>query len=166
MELRVGFFGKPHGIKGELILRIDESAGWMPAPDSCVHGIDKNNNKITRRIIHARPFKNGFIVAVDLIVDRNQAAALTGQAVFAEVRGLPADTFLIKDLTGSLVTTKDGRNLGTLVDVLSTGANDVYRVMNGDRELLIPALKTVITSFNKHTKELIVELPHGLEDAH
>ncbi len=41
--------------------------------------------------------------------------------------------------------TDDGSVLGTLTDVITTGANDVYAVkMEGGKELLIPAIHDCI----------------------
>jgi 16S rRNA processing protein RimM len=166
MELRVGCFGKPHGIKGEMLLWVDESIHWTPAAGCRVRGTDKRGAQAAWHITQARPFKNGFLVSLESIADRTQAEALTGCAIFAAIARLPAHTFLIKDLVGSLVKTADGRVLGTLAEVMATKANDVFRVTDEHRELLIPALKSVVKSFNKDTKELTVVLPDGLEDAH
>jgi len=73
-------------------------------------------------------------------------------------------TYLVKDLDGCAVLTEQGENLGVLKDVFSTGANDVFVVRNGDKEILIPGLKTVILNIDINSKKILVRLPDGLKD--
>ncbi|OGR82560.1 MAG: hypothetical protein A2901_05600 [Elusimicrobia bacterium RIFCSPLOWO2_01_FULL_54_10] len=60
--------------------------------------------------------------------------------------------------------TEEGEYLGVLEDVFGTGANDVFVVRNGDREYLIPALKTVVLEVLLSEKKIMVRLPKGLKD--
>jgi 16S rRNA processing protein RimM len=50
---------------------------------------------------------------------------------------LPEDEYYWTDLLGLSVVLADGRELGTLENMLATGANDVM-VVRGERERLIP----------------------------
>lgn len=53
---------------------------------------------------------------------------------------LAPDENFIADLIGLTAVTDEGVVLGTLTDVLQTGANDVYCVkMENGKELLLPA---------------------------
>lgn len=54
--------------------------------------------------------------------------------------------------------------LGTLTKVIATGANDVYIVKDKEREILIPALKTVVKNVDVPSKRMDVILPPGLLD--
>ncbi len=54
--------------------------------------------------------------------------------------------------------------MGVLEDVFGTAANDVFVVKNGDREYLIPALKTVVLEVLLSEKKITVRLPKGLKD--
>jgi 16S rRNA processing protein RimM len=51
--------------------------------------------------------------------------------------------------------------LGFLVEILETGANDVYLVKSehNDDELLLPAIESVILDVNFDTREMVVRLP-------
>ena len=60
------------------------------------------------------------------------------------------------------VRTEHGENLGELVQVLPTGANDVYRVVGVEGELLLPAITTVIRSVDVDNGEMVVCLLAGL----
>lgn len=52
--------------------------------------------------------------------------------------------------------------MGILKDVFGTGANDVFVVQNGDQEILIPALKTVVLEVLLSEKKIKVRMPKGL----
>jgi 16S rRNA processing protein RimM len=56
--------------------------------------------------------------------------------------------------------------LGKLTDIIETGANDVYVVQReGKKDLLIPALKSIVQVIDVHDqKRMVVELPPGLDD--
>lgn len=73
------------------------------------------------------------------------------------------DIFLVKDLAGCQVVTMQGEVLGVLRDVLPTGSNDIYVVGEGKDEILIPALKSVITKIDVANKRIEVNLPPGLK---
>ena len=75
---------------------------------------------------------------------------------------LPPGEYFVHQIVGLQVLTTAGEDLGTVEEVLSTGANDVYVVPGPRGEVLIPALKTVIRTIDLATGQLIVELPPGL----
>ena len=64
---------------------------------------------------------------------------------------------------GLTVQTEAGETLGTLTEVLETGANDVYIVDSPQYgEVLIPATSETILSKDIATKLMTVRLPNGL----
>ncbi|MDX1359341.1 MAG: ribosome maturation factor RimM, partial [Clostridia bacterium] len=72
--------------------------------------------------------------------------------------------YYMEDLIGCSVF-ESGKFLGKLEDIIETGANDVYSVMDkSGRELLIPALKNVILDVDIEKKSMEVILPEGLVD--
>lgn len=104
------------------------------------------------------------------VSDRNTAEALVGASLFIDRRLLPeleADTYYWFELIGLKVDDVDGRRLGEIEAVLPTGSNDVYVVKDKDRapprELLIPALASVVMEVDLATGVMCVDLPEGLE---
>ncbi|MCL2753344.1 MAG: ribosome maturation factor RimM [Defluviitaleaceae bacterium] len=73
------------------------------------------------------------------------------------------DEYYIPDLIGISVATQEGEHLGTLTNVLLTGANDVYVVKqpNG-KEILIPAIGKCIIDVDVAGKKMVVALLEGL----
>ena len=73
-------------------------------------------------------------------------------------------TYQVKDIAGFRVETESGECLGTLVDVYPTGGNDVFVVLSGTREYLIPARSDVVRSIEIKKQRILVDLPKGLRD--
>lgn len=70
----------------------------------------------------------------------------------------------IADILGFEVYDQDGNEIGLLSGVLSTGNNDVWTIKSDDEELLIPALKTIVTKVSLSRKKIFVCLPEGYSD--
>lgn len=71
----------------------------------------------------------------------------------------------IPDLLGIRVLEEDGSLLGTLTDVLQTGANDVYEVHTQEGEsILIPAIPDCILEVHPEEEYMTVHLLPGLRD--
>ena len=74
----------------------------------------------------------------------------------------PPETYPVRTLAGCEVLTLEGERLGVLADVLPSGGNDIFVVRRGERELLVPALKSVVRSIDVAARQIRVELPPGL----
>lgn len=86
-----------------------------------------------------------------LLVDRENAVKLG------------VNEYFIVDLIGLSVQTDAETTLGTLTDVIQTGANDVYVVeMEDKKEVLIPAIKECILAVNLDQRTMKVHLLEGL----
>lgn len=72
------------------------------------------------------------------------------------------DEYYIGDLYGINVIEESGEDLGTLEDIIFTGANDVYVVRKDDSEILIPAIKKCILNVDINEKIMKVKLLEGL----
>ncbi|HVO33691.1 MAG TPA: PRC-barrel domain-containing protein [Elusimicrobiota bacterium] len=74
--------------------------------------------------------------------------------------------YRVRDLAGCGVFADDGRKLGELVDVLPSGGNDIFVVQRGPKEILIPALKSVVRKIDLAARRIEVALPPGLLDVY
>lgn len=95
-----------------------------------------------------------------------QAEALRGQFLSAEredLSPLPEGDYYWEDLEGLEVLDEGGAPLGKVKGAFPTGSNDVL-VIQGERELLLPALKEVILQVDPEGGRMVVRLPEGLLD--
>jgi len=82
------------------------------------------------------------------VSSRDDAEALAGQSIAIARSALPPaeeGEFYWSDLVGLTVVNQDGFKLGSIREMLATGANDVM-VVSGDRERLIPFVMDIYVS--------------------
>jgi 16S rRNA processing protein RimM len=74
---------------------------------------------------------------------------------------LPKSEYYHHQLLGILVKDEAGNIIGTLTDILETGANDVYVISpaDGKDDILIPAIKTVIKKIDIESNLMIAHPP-------
>ncbi len=100
--------------------------------------------------------------------DRTAAEALRGELIEIESDDLPSlseGEYYVDDLRGLKVIGVDGSEIGTLSEVLTTGANDVYVVeRTGERDALIPAIGDVVQSVDLEAGVMTIDPLPGLLD--
>ncbi len=76
---------------------------------------------------------------------------------------LDENEYYVGDLIGLLVETEEGIRVGILKDVLPTGANDVYLILDEEgNEILIPAIRDCIRLVDLAASKMVVRLLPGL----
>ena len=96
---------------------------------------------------------------------RNDAADLQGSILetpASETPSLPEGTFYHYQIVGMDVWTTDGRSLGKVTDIITTGSNDVYVVQTTEGEVLIPATPDVVTNVDMDSGKITIEVITGL----
>lgn len=98
------------------------------------------------------------------IDDRNAAEALRGARIFIERSSFPAaqaDEYYWVDLIGLQVLNRDGALLGTVADLLDTGAHSVLRVDRPDgdagEQRLIPFVGAYIDDVDLASRRITVD---------
>jgi 16S rRNA processing protein RimM len=104
------------------------------------------------------------IAMLEEVMDRDQAESLVNRqiAIYREqLPRLPDEEFYWTDLVGLAVQLEDGTNLGTVRNMLATGANDVMVVqgmLHNERERLIPfVLGPYVKSVDLDKKLIVVD---------
>ena len=165
-SVRIGRVGRPHGLRGQLL--VDECA-LTPAELQSLGEVSwrgKNGDERTLVIESAKPMVARILVQFRGIDHRDEARDLVLGELRVDPARLPdpgpglAYTF---QLVGLAVETADGRRLGELESVISTGAHPVY-VVQGEREWLIPANPEVVRHVDLERRLITVVLPAGLEE--
>jgi 16S rRNA processing protein RimM len=91
-------------------------------------------------------------------VERFRHALL--QVPEADLPPLPEGEYYRFELIGLTVVDREGRVIGTLDEIIETGANDVYRVQSATgADVLLPALSDVVISVDLPAKRMVVDPP-------
>ena len=169
-QIILGKVGAVYGIKGWL--KIHSFTGDTEAIlDYFPWSLKLGNNTQTVEITDWRKHNKGLIVKVAKIDDRDEAQALVGSEILvseATLPDLPQGDFYWRDLIGMSVVTNKGYDLGVVVDMMETGANDVLVVKANlndgfsKKERLIPyLLEKVVESVSIENKQICVDWDPG-----
>lgn len=124
-------------------------------------------NSTRSKILRSRPDRGAWIVQVTGLSGRNAVEGLRGllvEARDADVHRDDPESYFIHELIGLRVITDTGEEIGRLTEVLQSGAADVYVILDGDREVLIPAIGDVVNSINVADGEMRITPLPGLVD--
>ena len=166
-RLQVGIITASHGLKGEVKVypTTDDPARFRRLKQVI---LDSGKETRTLEIEGVKFFKQLVILKFKGLDDINDLEKFRKASLYVTrdnaVR-LKKDEFFIADLIDMTVETEDGTVLGTLRDVITTGANDVYVVaLPNGKELLLPAIKDCILNVDMENGEMTVHILDGLMD--
>ncbi len=134
---------KPQGIHGEM--KVQLFSNDVDAFFERGFAYDKQGKKVEYTPI--RSTGTNVIITIEGVASRNDAELLRGVFLYLnrnDFEELGEHEHYICDLIGMSVVNESGLALGTLKEILQNGAADVY-VVKGERSLMFPALKKVIT---------------------
>ena len=143
--LEAGRVVRPHGVRGELVVE-----PWADSAEFLrrVPRLWWDQGQTDAGLAASRVHKDRLLVTLRGVDSVEKADALRGRVLYLDREdvALPPGTFFLQDLVGlRAVDGRDGREYGVLEEVLSTPANDVYRVVDkAGREYLFPAVKHMI----------------------
>jgi 16S rRNA processing protein RimM len=163
--LEIGMVTRPHGILGEVRVLVPPEYAAPLTRVKRVYLSRGDGAPEPRALRGGRVHQNVLLLKLEGVETRNDAEALRGARVSVDVGELPepqSGAYYQHQLLGLKVITADGVELGALDEVLTTGANDVYVVKTGGRELLLPAIESVIREIDLDAGLMRVIVPAGL----
>ena len=178
MRIVVGRVGRPHGIRGEVVIgvRTDEpdlrfavgaTLDARSSPDDDIPGDDSAGQPL--RVASVRWHSGQLLVAFAGITDRTAAAELTGSWLSVDSSQLPdigdPDEFRDHELIGLSVRTCSGDHVGVVTSVLHYGQDLlVVRRPDGPGEYLVPFVKTIVPEVDVRAGVVVIDPPPGLLD--
>lgn len=163
--LQVGAVTSTHGIAGEVKVfpTTDDPKRFKKLKSVLINtGREMQELEITQ----VKFFKNMVILKFKGFDKIEDVMAFKGKELYVTRENavkLKKNEYFIADLIGMKVYEEDDNCLGTLTDVLQTGANDVYVVlMENGKEVLIPAIRQCIREVDVEQGRMKVHLLEGL----
>jgi 16S rRNA processing protein RimM len=167
--IAVGRISGTHGIRGQV--RLHSYSGNLESLQVAHAALLRFPAGGSRQVTikRAADHSGKILLTLDNVDSIEQAEILVGCELFLQRDQLPSpaeDEFYWHDLLGLAVVTNEGQVLGTIKDIMETGANDVYLVRDDTRrrEYLIPAIASVINSINLQTGTVTITPLEGLLD--
>ena len=164
---QVGAITSTHGVKGEVKVfpTTDDVRRFKKLKDVL---LDTGKEMVTLEIESVKFFKQFVILKFKGIDSLNDVEKYRSKNLYVTRENavrLRKDEYFIADLIGLSVFTDEDKLLGELIDVIQTGANDVYVVKMGDgKEVLLPAIKDCILDVDMEVRHMKVHVLDGLLD--
>ena len=156
----LGRVSRPNGLSGAVVVQIDPSMTEIFVRGLDVELVPRSGTPMRSRVRSAAPVRGGLRATFDGVSDRNASEALVGAEVRVEreALGFEEDEFLESDIVGLDVVDEGGAVLGLIVEVIATGANDVYvaRATDGS-EVLIPAVGHAVLDVDLEERRMKVD---------
>ena len=165
--LRVGVVTATHALAGEVKVfpTTDDPERFLDLEKVCI--LDQKGAAAQVLEVERVRFFKQFVIMKFAGLDKiEQVQSLVKKDLYVnreDAIPLEDGEYYIADLIGLKVFDEVGTLLGELADVLQTGANDVYIVKNGDKELLIPVIEECIREVDLEKGCVRVHLMEGLE---
>ena len=161
--LVVGKIHRPFGLRGELLMGIRTDFPERLRPGAMVY-VGDDHIPLTIQAIH----EHGKLLRMvfEGLTGPEKAGKYRNQFVYVRTDDrpqLPEGDYYHHQLIGLHVVSDDGDSLGILTDIIETGANDVYIVRSeNNREVLLPAIESVILDIDLERSEMRVRIIPGL----
>ena len=157
----IGQIVAPHGVRGEV--RIVPLTDFPERFENLKTVFLEDDSKME---LESVKFSNKFIIAkFKNINSRNDIEIFNGKLLMlnrSDIPSLPEGEYYNFDIIGLEVIDDKGSKLGKITEVLKTGSNDVY-VVEGKKQILVPALKKVVKEINLVDGFMKVELLEELD---
>ena len=165
--LPLGQIVSTHGVRGEMRVH-----PWCDSPAFAKHFKTLyfgKNGEDPIKVVSAREHKNMILLTLQDVDSVEAALSLKNKMLYfrrADVR-LPDNTWFIEELLECAVYDADvpDKRYGTLTDVMSTGANDVWTVTDeAGREYLLPVIPDVVIKTDVAEGRILIRPLKGIFD--
>ncbi|MFC2342179.1 MAG: ribosome maturation factor RimM [Selenomonas artemidis] len=159
----IGRIGAAHGIAGDVRV--------IPLTDFPERFADLREVMVGDELLHierTKPQGKNILMRFREYPAREDAQRLTGRLLTvarADAAPLEEGEYYVFDIVGLSVCDENDALLGTVENVIRTGSNDVYALRTEDgRELLIPALRSVVKQIDIGAGRMVVCLPDDVDE--
>ncbi|HET6824178.1 MAG TPA: ribosome maturation factor RimM [Anaerolineales bacterium] len=161
--LVVGFLRRAHGLRGEIIMDLHTD---FPERFQSGRKLFVGDEHKPMTLSNARPHAKGMLIKFEGVETPEDAGRLRNQWVYiksTDAPNLPEGKLYQHELFGFSVIDESGNKLGELVEIIETGANEVYVVRNeSGTEILLPAIPSVVLETDPARRLMRVHLLEGL----
>jgi 16S rRNA processing protein RimM len=163
MELAyVGYFSKVHGIKGQLVLRLEHD---FLVDEVNALFIETTTGKAPYYISDIKENKSGLIMSLEELDTVEKARSLTGKKVFVDSK------FMIEEeedfnWIGYELIDKSYGSIGKISELTNNGVQLLITVSFNGKEIILPLVEDFIERIDEAEKKLFFNAPEGLIDVY
>lgn len=167
----VGRIRKPHGIHGDLVVEaICDNPASVFAPGRPVfvgdtRGAPESDAPRSLTVLRSRPFKQGWLVALRSIDDRNEAELWRGRYLLcpeSELAPLAEGEVWVHELVGMRVIDVGGAAVGDVRDVSSLPQGLMLELDTPRGRASVPFVDAIVTHVDRAARTVTIDPPAGL----
>ena len=166
-SFQVGVIASTHGLQGEVNVfpTTQDPDRFKKLKKVTLH--TQKGEEILLDVVSARFFKKFVIVKFKQFNNINEVEKFRGCELTIDRKDaikLEKGEYYCADLIGLTVVDEEGAELGTLTEILQTGANDVYEMTLKDSEekIYIPAIKDCVKEIDIDAGKITIHVMPGL----
>jgi len=166
--VRVGKIVACHGTRGFVRVACPYEATSAHLMEAQELYLEAAGRAAERRALQAvQAHRRGILVKLAGLDTRTAAESIVGMLVSLPENALPAlgqNEFYYHEIVGFRVLTTAGKEIGTIRETFPTGSNDVWIVVDGTCEHLIPVIADVVRKIDRSARKVTIEPMEGLLD--
>ena len=176
----LGRVARPHGLQGEVVVRETtiDAEGLQELGSMELVGPSRRWVR-EMRVGAVRPFGDALLVCFENVATLDQANELRGASLEIPRSRLPEpepDEMYVFDLVGARVVEENGRELGTVREVLASGAHEILEIVpaagtageadapGSANAMFVPFHAEFVVEWDPEARLLRLRVPPGLEE--
>lgn len=160
--VEIGYISKTHGLKGHVILRLNE---YIHIDEEAIKSVflDINGSQVPYFIEECRPNNTGYIIKLETIDTVDTSKKLIGKKAFTLPDFLIEDEDSLKEFIGyAIIDTKLG-NIGNISEIDEKTDNVIAKVIHpSGAEIILPFNDDFIVEIDDDLKTIDFNAPEGL----
>ncbi|HPI73216.1 MAG TPA: ribosome maturation factor RimM [bacterium] len=162
----IGKVLRPHGVRGELrLMPLTENPERFRRLTTVF--LNRDGGRRPFPITGVKLSPTAVLISLQGIATRTEAENWQGSLVEIEakdIQPLAEGELYYFEVIGMAVESESGQKLGTVTDVLSYPAQDLYVVESAGREILIPAVPAIVQRVDTEQRLMVIHALEGLLD--
>ncbi|MCR0568021.1 ribosome maturation factor RimM [[Clostridium] innocuum] len=164
-EINIGMLVNTHGLRGEMKVKVLTDFPELRFHKGAVVHLQLAQEQLDLKVQHVHESKGQLLVKFEGYDDINQVEGWKGSMLTIreeELQELNEYEAYFHELQDAVVYDMEGVQLGTVSEIIETGANAILRVKTKDKDILIPFVRAFVKEFDRKSKVMKVELMEGL----
>ncbi len=158
----VGYISKTHGLKGHVILRVNEGFDINAETIKSIF-LELGGSQVPYFIEECRPNNTGYIIKLETIDSIDTSKKMIGKKVFCLTDFIIEDEDSLKEFIGYSIIDSILGNIGIINDVDDKTDNVIIRVLHqSGKEIILPFNDDLIEEIDDEAKTILFNAPEGL----
>jgi 16S rRNA processing protein RimM len=157
---------RPHGLEGLLRVRsyAESEASFTEVGEVLLRPVSGRIH--ANSVLSARPHKNIVLMKFEGVNSLEEAEGLRDAEVLVAAEGIPREEgeYLWHELIGLRVFLDTGEHIGNISRIIRAGANEIYVVRRGRKEIFVPATYEMVKEIDLEKGRMTISAMEGLLD--